>query len=1178
MSQRSITDFFTINKENEKNVMYLAPFEFGLEEDYTPKRTERQRTLRKDFLEKFARPVRTIANPVRTSKINIISTQPNRAMNMKDVVFEFPNGGSGEEAIRNLPSIVDTLQSMLTRNRADRFARLIINDGQPNSRSTRYERSTFWGTKAGRDKIGDTILKYNEALNFDVLEFSISYIDVFRGRGYSIKNSFLSHRKGYLDTEFSRNGYCGQIACILMNESIDNRKKLITSKRASTLKKKIDKHYHKLPDMGFSDFDKWGEIHNINIVILSGFQGIPFYKIYSTPKVKGDKHYIYYDELNKHYVFVNNITLFTQDNDNYFWCNDCDKRFLKKYKNIHVCSIDEVQNCRQCNQSGCIPIKNSTSQVCTECNVSCNTQTCLDLHKKDVCSCRTKNHKWLCRGKGCFSWIDKSRLKTHRCGEKKCSNCDEYFLDKENHRCALKNVDIKEQPKYKHYVVWDIESMAEYDYKNKSSSTHVCNLIVVDYLFGTKEKKVWTGTDCMNEFSQWVLEQKNTCFLAHNGKAYDAWLLHKHIVKYSQKRPNGLVLAGNKIMSMKFKSNCFLDTLNHFGCGLSQLTKMWDMPKGMAKGYFPYRFNTKDNQDYKGTLPDMIYYDFNKMKVDARNDFINWYKDEKKRVGNNYDFQKELKEYCEQDVAVLKLACETYINTFTNIIAECINNATCPEEHKEKINVFNPFECCTIASLSMKVHKAFFYNPEKQPVYIHTGEEYTFIKRAFFGGRTEPCCLYKKLTKKEKKQGKEIRYVDITSLYPTVQFLDMLPFNKPEWRDVPKINGGTPSGVLDSGFYEVDITPPNDLLHPVLPERKDNKLCFDLIEKVEKVYTHLELNKAIEKGYKITKIHKYLYMDMTNELFKGYIGTFFKLKCYSDDKPEDMDMFIDFHKSIGIELDPNKFVPNKPLKSMFKLLLNSLWGKFGMKKDQKANKYVSCPNEFQKMITRAWNKEIELNSINKVNTQCEIDNEVFIQFTELKDNKTSLPTTNVAIAAMTTSNARLRLYKEMDALGERVIYSDTDSIIFLYDPTKYNTPIKGGLGNWTAETKSPIVEVICPLSKTYAYLTEEDKKKRKSQTDLKFKGVSQNYTNDKTINFNALKNTVLNQTGQKLVAQKTDFVKNNKEGTIYVKESVKENDLTYNKRQVLPYDSQANVIRTLPFGHIMRYKQELKIN
>ena len=54
----------------------------------------------------------------------------------------------------------------------------------------------------------------------------------------------------------------------------------------------------------------------------------------------------------------------------------------------------------------------------------------------------------------------------------------------------------------------------------------------------------------------------------------------------------------------------------------------------------------------------------------------------------------------------------------------------------------------------------------------------------------------------------------------------------------------------------VDTDCPENLYHPLLHEKKDGKLMFDLSKKSKQGYTNLELRKALELGYKITKVHE----------------------------------------------------------------------------------------------------------------------------------------------------------------------------------------------------------------------------------------------------------------------------------------------------------------------------------
>ena len=65
-----------------------------------------------------------------------------------------------------------------------------------------------------------------------------------------------------------------------------------------------------------------------------------------------------------------------------------------------------------------------------------------------------------------------------------------------------------------------------------------------------------------------------------------------------------------------------------------------------------------------------------------------------------------------------------------------------------------------------------------------------------------------------------------------------------------------------------------------------------------------------------------------------------------------------------------------------------------------------------------------------------------------------IPHVNVFIAAFTTANARRRLYHTLLGLGERVIYFDTDSVVYEYeesDHEHYTPQLGNNLGQWTDE-------------------------------------------------------------------------------------------------------------------------------
>ena len=90
---------------------------------------------------------------------------------------------------------------------------------------------------------------------------------------------------------------------------------------------------------------------------------------------------------------------------------------------------------------------------------------------------------------------------------------------------------------------------------------------------------------------------------------------------------------------------------------------------------------------------------------------------------------------------------------------------------------------------------------------------------AFFGGRTGAATLYSKAG-----EGKEISYVDYTSLYPWVNNYGTYPVGFPEIIYQPENQN-----IHDYfGIAQVDILVPERLFHPVLPVRAGRKLTFPL--------------------------------------------------------------------------------------------------------------------------------------------------------------------------------------------------------------------------------------------------------------------------------------------------------------------------------------------------------------
>ena len=250
-------------------------------------------------------------------------------------------------------------------------------------------------------------------------------------------------------------------------------------------------------------------------------------------------------------------------------------------------------------------------------------------------------------------------------------------------------------------------------------------------------------------------------------------------------------------------------------------------------------------------------------------------------------------------------------------------------------------------------------------------------------------------------------------------------------------------------------------------------------------WVSMELDKALQCGYKVTRIYEvwhwerwmqYDGKDESTGLFVSYINQFLKLKQQADGYPswvqteEDKDEYIqDYFDHEGILLEKSQIKKNPGLRSLAKLMLNSFWGKFGQRTNLQKHRLFADAQEFFKLV---GDPLIDLRTLDFLTKES-----VLAGYSPAsEDCEETLPSGNVVIAAITTAQARLKLYEEMEKLGDRVIYTDTDSLLFITRPDdSYDVQTGSYLGDLTDEvekdygTGAMITEVICAASKSYGY-------------------------------------------------------------------------------------------------------------
>jgi hypothetical protein len=232
-----------------------------------------------------------------------------------------------------------------------------------------------------------------------------------------------------------------------------------------------------------------------------------------------------------------------------------------------------------------------------------------------------------CDRKGCtVTFPDKTnmRVKYHIYQCKKCKTCVKKPLDDEEpfvcvdcgSRKHTNNCTYTEK-----YLFFNYEAMQE-------TGKHIANL-VISHDFSGNVNSFKTNED----FCKWLIsrDHRGHTAIAHYSKGYDSYFILKYCVE------NGIkpfcVYNGSKIMLMEIKSINLriIDSSNFVQGPLKNFPKTFGL-KELKKGYFPHFFNTTENQNYIGKIPDAEYYGVSSMKPKEREEFLEWHKQKEKKI------------------------------------------------------------------------------------------------------------------------------------------------------------------------------------------------------------------------------------------------------------------------------------------------------------------------------------------------------------------------------------------------------------------------------------------------------------------------------------------------------------------------------------------------------------------
>jgi hypothetical protein len=430
----------------------------------------------------------------------------------------------------------------------------------------------------------------------------------------------------------------------------------------------------------------------------------------------------------------------------------------------------------------------------------------------------------------------------------------------------------------------------------------------------------------------------------------------------------------------------------------------------------------------------------------------------------------------------------------------------------------------TLSSLAFAIFRAHYLKDYKIP--LIGGKVLADIREGYFGGHTD-------MYIPNAPQGEKIHVYDVNSLYPFVMSEYKMPIGNIQYfeGDIYKTNKNP------YGFFLAEIQAPKNLNIPILlTKAKINNVLRTLapLGKWTGVIFSDELMNAKLKdfGYKIKVLKGYTAFGLESEfIFKDFITDLYKIKStHSKDHP----MYL-----------------------ISKLLMNSLYGRFGMHEETFLTKNDIVNNK----------ELIEMMEDNNIFDIMDLGDDSYL-ITYIPNNKDNDDDSlfnnmthfniSISLSAAITAYARIHMSQFKKSNNKyKLLYSDTDSIAI--NKALPDNMIGKELGKMKLEYIFNKAVYLGP--KVYGGITTEDKEivkvkgyKNKDQLfedQLKFKTLESLIYLDKN---NEVDKTKLNH-------QK--WFRNYKEGTITVEDQKYTLRPTNNKRELIIKDNK--IVNTKPY-------------
>ena len=300
-------------------------------------------------------------------------------------------------------------------------------------------------------------------------------------------------------------------------------------------------------------------------------------------------------------------------------------------------------------------------------------------------------------------------------------------------------------------------------------------------------------------------------------------------------------------------------------------------------------------------------------------------------------------------------------------------------------------------------------------------------------------------------------------------------------------------------------------------------------------------------------------------LFQDYVNTWLKIKqeasgwpkWVGDDETKRHQYIREYHEHEGFQLEYDKIEHSPDLRALAKMMLNSMWGKFG----QRLNK--TQVKEFRK--ARTFHRFLNTDTIDVCHVSVVHDNLVEVHDQHQEEDIPVSPNLNVFVACFTACWwARLLLYEALQFL----LYLDNDSIIYLEEPGQPNPALGDYLGEFTSELEADdhIMEFVSCGPKNYGYKTQ------KGKVECKVRGFRLNSEGKTQLNYDVMRQNVLDEIQkpqkkplQTQVVNTHQIVRDAKTYDLFTSPNYKSYRLVYGKRVINP-----TTFQSYPYGYQAR--------